>query len=86
MAEKEYNIKFDGYWRDEKKTSIPSNGTSNLKLPVNISFLKLGKSAFNMLGKSSSAYELSGKMKFNIPKIGEKSFPFKKTGEVPFIK
>jgi len=49
----------------------------------NVNFLKLGQSAYNLLTSESSDYELSGNMKFNVPKMGQKEFPFSKVGKVP---
>ncbi|MBF0120827.1 MAG: LEA type 2 family protein [Desulfobacterales bacterium] len=65
---------------------IEKNGTSLMDINLNLNFLQLGTSLANILTKPSEGYELVGAMKFNIPKIGEKSFPFQKTGEVPLLK
>lgn len=84
----DYGIKLGGKefvkGRAQTVSSIGKNGTSTLKIPLDISFLKLGRSVYNLMTESSSGYELSGRMKFDMPKIGIKSIPFKKTGEVPF--
>lgn len=70
----------------DRATEVAASGKSTLQMPVDISILKLGQSAFNILGKKSSAYELYGDMKFNIPGFGERRFPFKRTGEIPLLK
>ena len=86
----DYGIKLGGteFVNGEAKTitNIAQNGKSTIKIPLNVNFLKLGQSAYNLLTGDSSEYELTGNMKFNVPKIGEKSFPFSKLGEVPFTK
>ncbi len=64
-------------------SSIGKNSISTIKIPLDISFLKLGRSVYNLLTESSSGYELFGSMKFDIPKLGVKTIPFKKTGQVP---
>jgi len=65
-------------------TAINKNGTSSLEIPLNVSFLSMGRSVYNVLTGTSAGYELSGNMKFNVPKVGEKSFPFQSIGQVPF--
>ncbi|MCP4111666.1 MAG: LEA type 2 family protein [Desulfobacteraceae bacterium] len=70
--------------KTETVSTIGRNGVSTLKIPMNISFMKLGSSVYNLMTKSSSGYELSGSMKFDLPELGIKTIPFKKTGEVPF--
>ncbi|MCF8067544.1 MAG: LEA type 2 family protein [Desulfobacterales bacterium] len=61
---------------------IDSNGKTRLEIPVNISFLELGMSAYNILKDNNTDYELGGDMKFQIPGLGEKSFPFNRSGNV----
>jgi len=85
-----YSIKLAGSEITEgginRSKRVAGNGDSTLDIPANISFFELGKSLMNVLKKSSSNYELSGDLKFAIPGIGEKSFPFKRSGVVPFVK
>ncbi len=66
--------------------SITERGTSTVEIPVRVNFLKLGRSAYNLLAEKSSSYEISGELNIQVPKLGQKSFPFKKTGEVPIGK
>ncbi len=65
---------------------IDGKGGSTLEIPMNVNFIKLGRSVYNMLTGLSSEYDLSGSMKFTIPNVGEKSFPFQQSGVVPFHK
>jgi len=62
--------------------SLSERGETTIDIPLNVSFLQLGQSAYKLLTKGSTAYEISGEMKLNIPDVGIKSFPFQKTGEV----
>ncbi len=86
----DFSIKLGGIEFSEGTSSnvspVGEGDKTTLEIPVNISFLKLGRSAYQLLTTSSSGYELAGEMKFNVPKIGERSFPFQKTGKVPLIK
>ncbi len=72
--------------KTKKITHIGNNKKSTLNIPVNVSFMELGRSAYNLLKKSSSGYELSGNMTFGVPVMGEKNFPFSKTGKVTLKK
>ena len=85
-----YGIKLSGVeftsGRLNRSTNISSGGSSEVRLPVNVQFLQLGQSLMKVLGGSSSNYELNGEMNFDVPGFGVRSFPFKKTGELPFIK
>lgn len=65
---------------------IAENSSSLVKIPMNVTFSELDWSLDNVLTKASSEYELSGKMKFYVPKMGKKNFPFHHTGNVSFIK
>lgn len=66
--------------------TVPENGESVFELPLNVSFLQLGKSAHALLGKSASAYEISGSVKLDLPSLGVQSFGFQKTGNVSILK
>lgn len=59
---------------------VAGNGVSLVKIPININ---IGMSLYNLLTKSSSGYEISGKMKFDVPKYGERSVEYQKSGKVP---
>jgi LEA14-like dessication related protein len=69
-----------------KPTDITKNGKSTVEIPVYVDFLKLGRSAYKLLTKSSTGYELTGNMKISIPKVGDKEFPFSKVGQIPIGK
>jgi LEA14-like dessication related protein len=69
-----------------KPTDITKNGKSTVEIPVDVDFLKLGRSAYKLLTKSSTGYELTGNMKISIPKVGDKEFPFSKVGQIPIGK
>ncbi|MDA3897692.1 MAG: hypothetical protein PF482_16280 [Desulfobacteraceae bacterium] len=56
-----------------------------MDIPFKISFIQLGKSAFDMLAGESSEYGINGEMIFNVPG-GEKRFPFSNAGSVPLIR
>lgn len=68
----------------ETVSPISENGRSTLDIPLTVSFVKMGRSAYNLLTQSASDYELSGQMVFTIPGIGEKKFDFNQTGHIPF--
>jgi len=85
----DYSIKLDG--RDFIKgiksniDSINKNGKLKLKIPLELDFIELGISVYKLLKEPSLNYELSGTMKFKIPKIGSRKFPFYKKGEVSLV-
>ena len=83
----EYRIKLGGTEFAQGTTaniaSLSENGKTTIEIPLNVSFLKLGKSAYTLLTQGSCNYEISGNLKVNSSKIGEQSFPFQKIGEVP---
>ncbi len=54
--------------------------TQIIEIPVTVDFMTLGKSAMGLLTQGSIDYELTGDMEFDIPKVGLKNIPFKKTG------
>lgn len=62
---------------------INQNGKTSINLPMNLSLMKIGQSAFRLLMGSSSDYEISGSMQFNVPKLGVKTFSYSKKGNVP---
>lgn len=59
---------------------------SGLEVPVKINFFKLGYDLTDMLKESSGVYEISGEMIFDDPKIGEKTFLFRRAGSVPIVR
>lgn len=69
-----------------KISALGQKGESRLEVPIQVDFLKLGFSAYKILTDASSEYELFGKMNFDVPRMGERSFPFQVTGQVPFYK
>jgi LEA14-like dessication related protein len=70
----------------ETVSQISENGLSTLEIPLTISFIEMGRSAYNLLTQSASDYELSGDMIFQIPGMGEKKFDFRKTGKITLTK
>jgi LEA14-like dessication related protein len=85
----EYTISIGGKsmisGKSKKGTSIPQNGKTTMNVPLDVNFIRLGKSAFDLLAGESSEYGISGEMIFNTPE-GEKRFPFSNAGSVPLIK
>jgi LEA14-like dessication related protein len=65
---------------------INASGKSTISLPVTVSVLKMGQAILDILGKTSSEYDISGSMQFNVPKVGSKKFAFSKKGNVPLGK
>jgi hypothetical protein len=47
-----------------------------VKIPAKINFLELGRASYGTFKKSSSGYQLTGNIKLNVPKVGEKAFLF----------
>lgn len=86
----QYGIKLGGkeFVRGEMRAvpAVDEKGVSTLTIPMNVNFFKLGRSVYSLLKETSSMYELSGEMKFDIPRIGEKRVPFTQKGSVPVIK
>ena len=68
----------------ESVPPIAEQGSSTLKIPLNLNFLELGRSAASLLSGSSTGYDFSGAMQFDVPKMGIKKFPFQKSGQVQF--
>jgi len=68
------------------RPSMDARYGSTVEIPVKISFSESGWAVDDVLTKSSSDYELSGELRFYMPKIGEKRLPFRKRGEVVFHK
>jgi LEA14-like dessication related protein len=54
----------------------------NINVPVSLNFMSLGKGVMALLDQGNINYEISGDMLFEIPKIGSKSFRYKKSGQV----
>jgi len=85
----EYNISIGGESLINGKsingTSIPQNGKTTMNIPIDVNFIQLGKSAFNLLSGESSNYEINGEMIFNVLG-GEKRIPFSNAGNVPLIR
>ena len=86
----QYGLKLGGkeFARGEMRAvpAVDEKGVSTLTIPMKVNFFKLGRSVYRLLKETSSMYELSGEMKFDIPRLGEKRIPFSQTGSVPVIK
>jgi len=86
----DYSVKLDG--RDFIKgirtdiNTISKNGKLKLEIPLELNFLESGYSVYKVFKDLSADYELSGTMKFRVPKIGLRDFPFNKTGKVSLRK
>lgn len=82
-----YDINLAGTeFADGQSTTIQNIGGSDksiMEIPLNVNFFQLGQSAYNLLTGDSSDYKITGEMKFNVPKMGQKSFPFQRVGTVP---
>lgn len=82
----EYGVKLRGktFAQGEMLTVPPvnENGVSTVTIPLDINFFKLGRSVYALLREASSGYELTGEMRFDIPKLGERRIPFREEGEV----
>lgn len=82
----DYSIKLDGreFVKGVKPDISPvnKNGKSRIQIPLELSFIELGTSAYKIFKDSSADYLLSGNMKFKLPKIGVRNFPFNKSGKV----
>ncbi len=61
---------------------IDKKGKTTLKIPLHINFLEFGRSLHSLLKQPTSKYSLSGDMKFEVPGIGMKAFPFQKSGVI----
>lgn len=85
----EYNISVGGKslinGKSQNGTPIPQNGKTTMNIPLDVNFIRLGKSAFDLLSRKSSEYKINGEMIFEVPG-GEKRFPFSNAGTVPLIK
>ncbi|MDM8526312.1 LEA type 2 family protein [Desulfococcaceae bacterium HSG8] len=85
-----YNIKLGGIKFAEGTAAnispISKSGKTTMEIPIHMNFFELGQSAYRLLKNTSSEYELTGEMMFEIPGMGEKGFPFKRTGRVSFGK
>ncbi len=85
-----YNIKLGG--KDfsagfiENISPLIPKSISSLEAPAKINFFKLGYDLTDMLKESSGIYEISGEMIFDDPKIGEKTFLFRRAGSVPIVR
>ena|GEM_PF-817521 len=55
-------------------------------IPIQISFLDMGRSLFLLLNGEEAGYEFRGAFKFNGKGIDELAIPFLDNGEVPFLK
>lgn len=65
---------------------IDRNGLSTIRIPLKINFFETGRSAYDIFSESSPVYELSGRIYFNIPGTGIRSFPFRNFGNTKIIK
>jgi LEA14-like dessication related protein len=85
----EYNISMGGAslvnGKSQNRTSIPQNGKTTVTIPLNVNFIKMGKSVFGLLSGESSEYEINGEMIFDAHD-GKKRFPFSNAGSVPLFK
>jgi LEA14-like dessication related protein len=70
----------------EALAPIEQNGITTLRIPMDVNFFKLGASVYKLLKETSSGYELSGEMSFDVPQEGEKRVPFRQLGNVPLSK
>ena len=61
---------------------IEENGDYELQLPINIGFLKLGQSVYQILKSSSANYTINGHIKSKVDNDDQRSFPFQKSGQV----
>ncbi len=66
--------------------SLSENGKTTIEIPINVSFLRLGRSAYNLLKQGACDYEITGSLNINSSQLGKKSFPFQKGGKVPIGK
>lgn len=70
----------------EKLKPLESREDTRIRLPLEIDFISMGHSAYQLLTGSSSRYSLSGDIEIVIPGFGIKLFPFKKEGQISFRK
>lgn len=86
----QYGVKLGGntFAAGETRTvpQVNENGISTIAIPLELNFFKLGRSVYSLLKEASSGYELTGEMRFDIPKIGEQRIPFRREGKVPVSK
>jgi LEA14-like dessication related protein len=61
---------------------IKENGEVELKLPIDVGFLNLGRSAYELLKNSSVNYSVSGHLKSKSKDGKTWSFPIEKSGQV----
>lgn len=66
--------------------SIAANSVGTMNFGFNISFVKLGYSAYRLLLGSNADYRLDGAMVINAADGKENNIPIKATGRVPFLK
>ncbi len=60
--------------------------TQIITVPLAVDFMALGRGAATLLSQGTIDYELSGDMEFDIPKVGVKTFPFKKAGNTGLVR
>lgn len=65
---------------------ISKKSKSQISIPLNIDFASFSQALYRVLRNSSPDYELSGNMTFDIPKLGDRKFPFHKVGRVPLVR
>ncbi|MFZ5569130.1 MAG: LEA type 2 family protein [Thermodesulfobacteriota bacterium] len=84
----DYGIKIGGVQLAAGKTAalkpLDNQGRQVLEIPVRLDFLTLGQTAYRMLQSGSAAYEITGSMGVDVPKIGVKAVPFSRNGQVAF--
>lgn len=78
----DYNIKLGGKEFAQgiagNISPITKHGKTTIEIPFNMNLLELGRSAYHLLTKSSSGYEVTGAMQFNLPKNRRKRIPVSK--------
>lgn len=75
---------FDG--KSENFSMAEDTKTQTITVPLTVDFITLGNSAVSLFTKGNIDYELIGDMEFDIPKVGVKNFPFKKTGNTGMMR
>lgn len=75
---------FDG--KSENFSMAEDTKTQTITVPLTVDFITLGKSAVSLFTQGNIDYELIGDMEFDIPNVGIKNFPFKKTGNTGMVR
>lgn len=64
-------------------TPVPQSGSSIYEILINVSFARLGRSAYNLLTGAESTYRINGRLIFDSPAGGIEAVPFKTFGKIP---